>query len=194
MKVTLELGGKAANIVFDDAPPIDQAIEGIVNGIFFNQGHVCGAGSRLLVQENVHDEVVDRLKSRLSTLRLATRWTRTPTSRPINSRGAAGPHPRASRATARPRAPSVGRGLRHPGQRLLVRPNDLHERAGQPPHRPRGGVRPRAVRPHLPHPGRGDREGEQHPYGLSAGIWTDKGTKILAVANRLVRASSGPTR
>ncbi|MGN6127516.1 MAG: aldehyde dehydrogenase family protein, partial [Humibacter sp.] len=68
-KVTLELGGKAANIVFDDAP-IDQAVEGIVNGIFFNQGHVCCAGSRLLVQENVHDEVVDRLKSRLSTLRM----------------------------------------------------------------------------------------------------------------------------
>ncbi len=67
-KLTLELGGKAANIVFDDAP-IDQAIEGIVNGIFFNQGHVCCAGSRLLVQENVHDEVVDRLKHRLSTLR-----------------------------------------------------------------------------------------------------------------------------
>ncbi len=68
-KVTLELGGKAANIVFDDAP-IDQAVEGIVNGIFFNQGHVCCAGSRLLVQENVHDEVLDRLKHRLTTLRL----------------------------------------------------------------------------------------------------------------------------
>ena len=68
-RVTLELGGKAANIVFDDAP-IDQAIEGIVNGIFFNQGHVCCAGSRLLVQESIHDEVIDRLKNRLSTLRL----------------------------------------------------------------------------------------------------------------------------
>ena len=62
-------GGKAANIVFDDAP-IEQAIEGIVNGIFFNQGHVCCAGSRLLVQESIHDEVVERLKDRLSTLRL----------------------------------------------------------------------------------------------------------------------------
>ena len=57
-KATLELGGKAANIVFDDAP-IDQAVEGIVNGIFFNQGHVCCAGSRLLVQETIADEVVD---------------------------------------------------------------------------------------------------------------------------------------
>ncbi|CAG7574013.1 acyl-CoA reductase-like NAD-dependent aldehyde dehydrogenase [Barrientosiimonas humi] len=68
-RVTLELGGKAANIVFDDAP-IDQAVEGVVNGIFFNQGHVCCAGSRLLVQESVADEVVRRLQRRMSTLRL----------------------------------------------------------------------------------------------------------------------------
>ncbi|MCF8550360.1 MAG: aldehyde dehydrogenase family protein, partial [Pontimonas sp.] len=68
-RVTLELGGKGANIVFDDAA-IDQAIEGIVSGIFFNQGHVCCAGSRLLVQENIHDDVVARLQKRLTTLRL----------------------------------------------------------------------------------------------------------------------------
>ena len=58
-QLTLELGGKAANVVFDDAP-VDQAVEGIVNGIYFNQGHVCCAGSRLLVQESVHDAVVAR--------------------------------------------------------------------------------------------------------------------------------------
>jgi aldehyde dehydrogenase (NAD+) len=68
-KLTLELGGKAANIVFDDAP-IDQAVEGIVNGIFFNQGHVCCAGSRLLVQESIADELLDKLRDRVSTLRL----------------------------------------------------------------------------------------------------------------------------
>ena len=68
-KVTLELGGKAANIVFDDAP-LDQAVEGIVNGIFFNQGHVCCAGSRLLVQESVADEVLAKLKTRMATLRV----------------------------------------------------------------------------------------------------------------------------
>jgi aldehyde dehydrogenase (NAD+) len=66
-KLTLELGGKAANIIFDDAP-IDQAVEGIVNGIFFNQGHVCCAGSRLFVQENVADIVIKKLKQRLETL------------------------------------------------------------------------------------------------------------------------------
>jgi aldehyde dehydrogenase (NAD+) len=66
-KYTLELGGKAANIIFADAA-IDQAVEGIVNGIFFNQGHVCCAGSRLLVQESVADEVIDKLKDRMETL------------------------------------------------------------------------------------------------------------------------------
>ena len=68
-RLTLELGGKAANVVFDDAP-IDEAVEGIVNGIFFNQGHVCCAGSRLLLQESVAEEVVASLKRRLGTLRL----------------------------------------------------------------------------------------------------------------------------
>src|SRR5438270_74315 len=68
-RLTLELGGKAANIVFEDAP-LDQAVEGIVNGIYFNQGHVCCAGSRLLVQESIAEPLLDKLKRRLSTLRL----------------------------------------------------------------------------------------------------------------------------
>src|SRR5690606_31942873 len=68
-RLTLELGGKGANIVYDDAP-VDQAVEGIVSGIFFNQGQVCCAGSRLLVQESAQDEVLDALKRRLSTLRV----------------------------------------------------------------------------------------------------------------------------
>src|SRR5580704_5617225 len=67
--ITLELGGKAANIIFADAP-LDEAIEGVVSGIYFNQGHVCCAGSRLLVQESIHDEVVRRLEARIETLRL----------------------------------------------------------------------------------------------------------------------------
>src|SRR5438874_4702043 len=66
-KYTLELGGKAANIIFEDAP-IDQAVEGIINGIFFNQGHVCCAGSRLFVQESVADTVIGKLKDRMQTL------------------------------------------------------------------------------------------------------------------------------
>ena len=66
-KLTLELGGKAANIIFEDAP-IDQAVEGIINGIYFNQGHVCCAGSRLFVQESVYKEVLQKLKDRIATL------------------------------------------------------------------------------------------------------------------------------
>jgi aldehyde dehydrogenase (NAD+) len=66
-KVTLELGGKSANIIFEDAP-IDQAVEGIINGIFFNQGHVCCAGSRLFVQESIADNVISKLKDRLNSL------------------------------------------------------------------------------------------------------------------------------
>src|SRR6185295_5226280 len=68
-RLTLELGGKAANIIFDDAA-LDQAVEGIVNGIYFNQGHVCCAGSRLLVQESIYEATIDKLKRRLSTLRV----------------------------------------------------------------------------------------------------------------------------
>ena len=107
--LTLELGGKAANIVFDDAP-IDQAVEGIVQGIFFNQGHVCCAGSRLLVQENVHDEVIaapaaaDRHAARRRPAGQEHRHRRD------QLRRAAGPHPRAVRhRRGRGRAPLAAR-------------------------------------------------------------------------------------
>ena len=84
-RCTLELGGKAANVVFADAP-LDQAIEGIVQGIYFNQGHVCCAGSRLLVEESVHDEVVERLTNRLHTLRLGDPLDKNTDIGAINSR------------------------------------------------------------------------------------------------------------
>ncbi len=161
-KATLELGGKAANIVFDDAP-IDQAIEGIVNGIFFNQGHVCCAGSRLLVQENIHDEVVERLKLRLSTLRLGDPLDKNTDIGAINSQGAARAHPRAVRRRRGRGRRALERAVRDPRERVLVRADDLHQRADVEPHRPRGDLRPGAVGAHLPHARRGDREGEQHP-------------------------------
>ena len=160
-KLTLELGGKAANIVFDDAP-IDQAIEGIVNGIFFNQGHVCCAGSRLLVQENVHDEVVDRLKQRLSTLRMGDPLDKNTDIGAINSREQLDRIRALSKIGEEEGARAVERRLRHPRQRILVRADDLHERAGQSPHRTRGDLRAGAVGAHLPHARRSDREGEQH--------------------------------
>ncbi|HEV2139736.1 MAG TPA: aldehyde dehydrogenase family protein, partial [Candidatus Dormibacteraeota bacterium] len=84
-KLTLELGGKAANIVFEDAP-LDQAVEGIVNGIYFNQGHVCCAGSRLLVQESIAEPLLEKLKRRLSTLRLGDPLDKNTDIGAINSR------------------------------------------------------------------------------------------------------------
>ncbi|MGY9079188.1 MAG: aldehyde dehydrogenase family protein, partial [Candidatus Nanopelagicales bacterium] len=84
-RLTLELGGKAANIVFDDAP-IDQAVEGIVNGIYFNQGHVCCAGSRLLLQESIAEQTIDSLKRRLQTLRLGDPLDKNTDIGAINSR------------------------------------------------------------------------------------------------------------
>jgi aldehyde dehydrogenase (NAD+) len=84
-RLTLELGGKAANIVFDDAP-LDQAVEGIVNGIYFNQGHVCCAGSRLLVQESIAPALMERLRSRVATLRLGDPLDKNTDIGAINSR------------------------------------------------------------------------------------------------------------
>lgn len=84
-KLTLELGGKAANIVFDDAP-LDQAVEGIINGIYFNQGEVCCAGSRLLVQESIHELLISKLKSRMGTLRVGDPLDKNTDVGAINSR------------------------------------------------------------------------------------------------------------
>jgi aldehyde dehydrogenase (NAD+) len=84
-KLTLELGGKAANVVFDDAP-LDQAVEGIVNGIYFNQGHVCCAGSRLLVQESIYEPLVAKLKRRMATLRVGDPLDKNTDIGAINSR------------------------------------------------------------------------------------------------------------
>ena len=92
--LTLELGGKAANIVFDDAP-LDQAIEGIVNGIYFNQGEVCCAGSRLLVQESIADTVIDKLKDRLSTIRVGDPLDKNTDVGAINSKDQLEQHHRA---------------------------------------------------------------------------------------------------
>ena len=183
-KVTLELGGKAANIVFDDAP-IDQAIEGIVNGIFFNQGHVCCAGSRLLVQESIHDEVVDRLKDRLSTLRLGDPLDKNTDIGAINS----------AEQLERIRA------LSDIGER------EGAERWSAPCVIPENGfwfaptiftgvstsstiAREEIFGPVLSvltfrTPAEAIAKANNTPYGLSAGIWTDKGSRILAVADRL---------
>ena len=183
-KLTLELGGKAANIVFEDAP-IDQAIEGIVNGIFFNQGHVCCAGSRLLVQESIHDDVVDRLKTRLSTLRMGDPLDKNTDIGAINSRAQLDRIRELSRIGEEEGAERWTRRLRHPRQRVLVRADDLHQRAGDPPHRAGRDLRPVLSVLTFRTPAEAIEKANNTPYGLSAGIWSDKGSRILAVADRL---------
>ena len=160
-KVTLELGGKAANIVFDDAP-IDQAIEGIVNGIFFNQGHVCCAGSRLLVQESVADDVLDRLKRRMATLRVGDPLDKNTDIGAINS---AEQLAKIRELSDIGEAEGAGRWsppCELPEARLLVPADGLHQRHPGPPDRPRGDLRPGAVGADVPHARRGGREGQQH--------------------------------
>ena len=182
--VTLELGGKAANIVFDDAP-IDQAVEGIVNGIFFNQGHVCCAGSRLLVQENIHDDVIDRLKDRLSTLRLGDPLDKNTDIGAINSReqlerirelsdiGEAEGAERWSPACAIPE-----NGFWVPPT-IFTNVQTSHRIARDEVFGPVLSVLTFRT------PTEAVEKANKTPYGLSAVIWSDKGSRILAVADRL---------
>lgn len=183
-KLTLELGGKAANIVFDDAP-IDQAVEGIVNGIFFNQGHVCCAGSRLLVQESIHDEVVDRLKTRLSTLRLGDPLDKNTDIGAINSAAQLarirelsdiGEAEGAERWTADCAIPETGFWF---APTIFTGVEASHRIARDEVFGPVLSVLTFRT------PAEAIAKANNTPYGLSAGIWSDKGSRILAVADRL---------
>ena len=183
-KVTLELGGKAANIVFDDAP-VEQAVEGIVNGIFFNQGHVCCAGSRLLVQESVADAVVDRLRRRLTTLRLGDPLDKNTDIGAINSRqqldkirdlSAAGDAEGAERWS--PPCPLPEKGYWFPPT-LFTGVSQSHRIAREEIFGPVLSVLTFRT------PEEAVAKANNTPYGLSAGIWTDKGSRILWMAQKL---------
>ena len=151
--------------MFDDAP-LDQAVEGIVNGIYFNQGEVCCAGSRLLAQESIVEPLIDKLKDRLST-----HPRRRPARQEHRRRGHQLEEP--AREDHRARRVRRGRGrralpagLRPARPRLLLPPDAVHQRRPEPPDRARGDLRARPVRADVPDPGRGGREGQQH--GLRA--------------------------
>ena len=182
--LTLELGGKAANIVFDDAP-IEQAVEGIVNGIFFNQGHVCCAGSRLLVQESIHDEVVERLKSRLSTLRLGDPLDKNTDIGAINSAAQLARIRELSRIGEEEGAERWSAECAIPEQGFWFAPTIFT--GVEASHRI---AREEVFGPVLSvltfrTPDEAIAKANNTPYGLSAGIWSDKGSRILAVADRL---------
>lgn len=183
-KVTLELGGKGANIVFDDAP-IDQAVEGVVTGIFFNQGQVCCAGSRLLVQESIHDELLDSLKRRLSTLRLGDPWTRTRTSARSTPPSSCPVSPRSS-SRARPRVPSAGpRPVNSPPPATgSPRRSSRTSPRRTPSRATRSSARSCPSSPSGP-PTRPSPRPTTPSTASPCGIWTEKGSRILAVASKL---------
>ncbi|WP_405934445.1 aldehyde dehydrogenase family protein [Streptomyces longwoodensis] len=183
-KLTLELGGKGANIVFDDAP-IDQAVEGIVNGIFFNQGQVCCAGSRLLVQESVEEELLDALKRRLSTLRLGDPLDKNTDIGAINSEEQLtritrlveqGEAEGAERWSPSCEIPSAGYWF---APTLFTKVTQAHTVARDEIFGPVLSVLTFRT------PDEAVAKANNTPYGLSAGVWTEKGSRILAVAGKL---------
>ncbi|MBV9025550.1 MAG: aldehyde dehydrogenase family protein [Streptomycetaceae bacterium] len=183
-KLTLELGGKAANIVFDDAP-VDQAVEGIVGGIFFNQGHVCCAGSRLLVQESVADEVLDALKRRMGTLRVGNPLDKNTDIGAINSAeqlaritalAADGEAEGAERWAPACQLPSTGFWF---APTLFTGVTQAHRIAREEIFGPVLSVLTFRT------PDEAVQKANNTPYGLSAGVWTEKGSRILWMADKL---------
>lgn len=181
---TLELGGKAANIVFDDAA-IDEAVEGIVNGIFFNQGHVCCAGSRLLVQENIHDEVIEKLKVRMSHIRMGNPLDKNTDIGAINSSAqlakikelsAAGSAEGAEQWSAPCEIPKAGYWF---PPTIFTGVSQTHRIAREEIFGPVLSV----LTFRTPH--EAIEKANNTPYGLSAGVWSEKGSKVLWTASKL---------
>ena len=194
IKLTLELGGKAANIVFDDCA-LDQAVEGIVNGIYFNQGHVCCAGSRLLVQESIYEPLVAKLKRRLRTIRVGDPLDKNTDLGAINSRMQLDRIRELVAAGTEEGAEMYQPPCRLPGEGLLVRADRVHERRPELADRAGGDLRAGALRPHVPHPRGGGREGEQHavrPLGRASGRRRARASSGWPSAS--APASSGRTR
>jgi len=183
-RLTLELGGKAANIVFEDAP-LDQAIEGIVNGIYFNQGHVCCAGSRLLVQESVFEPVLEKLKERLQTLRVGDPLDKNTDLGAINSRQQLEKIEELVEAGVEEGAQMYQPECLLPERGFWFRPT-LFTGVSQS-HRI---AREEIFGPVLSiltfrTPEEALEKANNTPYGLSAGVWTEKGSRILWMTERL---------
>ncbi|RIV39427.1 aldehyde dehydrogenase family protein [Micromonospora radicis] len=183
-KLTLELGGKAANIVFDDAP-VDQAVEGIVNGIFFNQGHVCCAGSRLLVQESVAEQVLDSLKRRMAQLRVGDPLDKNTDIGAINSAAQLARIQELTEAGAAEGAQRWSPPCELPERGFWFAPTlftgvtQAHRIAREEIFGPVLSVLTFRT------PAEAVEKANNTPYGLSAGIWTEKGSRILWMADRL---------
>jgi aldehyde dehydrogenase (NAD+) len=183
-RVTLELGGKAANIVFDDAP-IDQAVEGIVNGIFFNQGHVCCAGSRLLVQESVAEELLASLKRRMTRLRIGDPLDKNTDIGAINSAAQLDRIRTLSEIGSQEGAERWSPPCQLPDRGFWFAPtiftgvSQAHRIAREEIFGPVLSVLTFRT------PAEAVEKANNTPYGLSAGVWTEKGSRILRVADQL---------
>jgi len=184
VRLTLELGGKAANIVFDDAA-LDQAVEGIVNGIYFNQGHVCCAGSRLLVQESIYEPLLEKLKRRLSTLRVGDPLDKNTDVGAINSKAqldritelvASGEAEGAEMYQPECRLPDRGFWF---VPTLFTNVAQSHRIAQEEIFGPVLSVLTFRT------PEEAVEKANNTPYGLSAGVWTEKGSRILWMVERL---------
>jgi aldehyde dehydrogenase (NAD+) len=183
-KLTLELGGKAANIVFDDAA-LDQAVEGIVNGIYFNQGHVCCAGSRLLVQESIYEPLIAKLKRRLATLRVGDPLDKNTDVGAINSRMqldkikelvASGEEEGAEIYQPPCRLPEKGYFF---APTVFTNVAQSYRIAQEEIFGPVLSVLTFRT------PDEAVEKANNTAYGLSAGVWTEKGSRILWMAQRL---------
>ncbi len=183
-KLTLELGGKSANIVFDDAP-IEQAIEGIVNGIFFNQGHVCCAGSRLLVQENVAEEVIAKLKRRMETLIVGDPLDKNTDIGAINSKEQLQKINAYIKLGQEEGGEIYQSSCSLPDRGYFCKPTlflhtaQSHRIVNEEIFGPVLAVQTfRTVEEAI-------EKANNIPYGLSAGVWTNKGAKIFELTNKL---------
>ena len=183
-RLTLELGGKAAHIVFDDAP-IDQAVEGVVNGIFFNQGHVCCAGSRLLVQEGIYSAVLRRLRDRISTLRVGDPLDKNSDIGAINSksqleriRSLVDAGVAEGGELMQPKCALPAKGFWFPPS-VITGVTASHRIAQEEIFGPVLSVLTFRT------PEEAVERANNTPYGLSAGVWTEKGSKIFKTIGKL---------
>jgi len=183
-RLTLELGGKAANIVFADAP-IDQAIEGIVNGIYFNQGHVCCAGSRLLVEESVHDLVVRKLAHRIRTLRLGDPLDKNTDVGAINSKAQLTKIRELVDSGVRDGAILTQSACRIPAKGFWFPPSFFTNVAQSFRIASEEIFGPVLAIQTFRTPEEAVEKANNTMYGLSAGVWTDKGSKIFRISQQL---------
>ncbi len=182
--LTLELGGKAANIVFEDAA-LDQAVEGIVNGIYFNQGEVCCAGSRLLVQESVAATVIEKLKDRLATLRVGDPLDKNTDVGAINSRAQLEKIAELVRSGVEEGADLYQPACDLPDRGFFFRPTLFTNVAQSNRIATEEIFGPVLSVLTFRTPEEAVEKANNTPYGLSAGIWTEKGSRILAMVRRM---------